>query len=359
MKINKRLSIALLVIAISVMTLGVANANAKYNVDEYLRNNGITDQDKSTTTVEMQLQDAFNSKKLTRVVWFGLKPSIDDIVVVRNGRYFVAWSSAELYNEFKNELESQKEALKIILNTQGLDMAKLYPDYEIVSINGVPWQETDSKDFIEGKINDEKIRNGSILNKNPKYLHTIKDSRFNGFSLDLYQDGKSQQQVLIQSERVRNGLPVNYKETVTGTPTNTSAISNLLNFVKNGVALQIGMNNAVLFKDSNPVNNAIMDTTPKVTSGITMIPLRGVFDQLGADISYNGSTKKVTIKTVDKTIVLTLGSDIALVNGKQVKMTKPATTDNGRTLIPLRFVGEQLGYKVTWIESQQRILIEK
>lgn len=95
----------------------------------------------------------------------------------------------------------------------------------------------------------------------------------------------------------------------------------------------------------------------------TMVPIRFIGDALGADVSWNQDTLQATITTPDKTIVLTIGSSTALVNGEPVELYDgvPATMAvlNGstRTVVPVRFVSEQLGATVDWDQQQYRVLI--
>jgi hypothetical protein len=63
------------------------------------------------------------------------------------------------------------------------------------------------------------------------------------------------------------------------------------------------------------------------------------------------------VKYKDKEVVLTLDSDDALVNGQVIKLDVPAMVVKGRTLIPLRFVSEQIGMKVKWDEKNKSITI--
>ena len=81
-------------------------------------------------------------------------------------------------------------------------------------------------------------------------------------------------------------------------------------------------------------------------AGHTMIPLRGVLEHLGAEVGYNPQTKEITIKDKGHTVILKQGSDIATVDGKQKKMPKSVYTRNGHTMIPLKFVSENLDHGV-------------
>lgn len=86
----------------------------------------------------------------------------------------------------------------------------------------------------------------------------------------------------------------------------------------------------------------------------TMIPVRLVGEALNAKVSWVDETDQVILRLGSNTIVLTLGSSTALVNGKQETLpdSVPATVmrldGTERTMVPLRFVSEQLGCAVHW-----------
>lgn len=92
------------------------------------------------------------------------------------------------------------------------------------------------------------------------------------------------------------------------------------------------------------------DVQPMMLNQRVMVPLRGVFEQMGADIDWNEAMQQVTAKTEDRTVILRIGNRYATVNGAQVELDTPATTVRNRTMVPLRFIGEALGAKVDWRE---------
>ena len=96
-----------------------------------------------------------------------------------------------------------------------------------------------------------------------------------------------------------------------------------------------------------------------------MLPARFVAESLGADVLWNGDKELVTIKgkhlktSEDITILIYIGSDIAYVNGKEIKLDSAAFVENDRTYTPVRFISEELGASVQWIESEQKVVITK
>lgn len=90
------------------------------------------------------------------------------------------------------------------------------------------------------------------------------------------------------------------------------------------------------------------DTPPVIKGSRTLIPVRAITEGLGAKVAYDQATKKVTITKDGTTIELTLGSNVAVVNGKQVTLDTSANTMNNRTYVPMRFIMETFNLKVTY-----------
>ncbi|MEW6447431.1 MAG: stalk domain-containing protein [Bacillota bacterium] len=90
------------------------------------------------------------------------------------------------------------------------------------------------------------------------------------------------------------------------------------------------------------------DEFPYIINGTTMVPLRGIFEALGADVRWDGATGTVTATRGDTTVVLKTGSYSAIKNNMQLKLSQPVQQKNGRTMVPLRFISEALGADVQW-----------
>lgn len=91
-----------------------------------------------------------------------------------------------------------------------------------------------------------------------------------------------------------------------------------------------------------------VDVYPKIESDRTLVPLRGVFEALGANVSWDDSIKTVTATKGDITINLQIGSNILYKNGEPIEIDVPAKIENSRTLVPLRAVSEALECMVSW-----------
>lgn len=88
--------------------------------------------------------------------------------------------------------------------------------------------------------------------------------------------------------------------------------------------------------------------TAKVVNNSTFIPLRGVLENMGASLSWDGKLQTVTIQKDSTTIKLVIGSKRVLVNGKAQSLSVAPFLEKGYTFVPLRFISETLGANVTW-----------
>ena len=128
----------------------------------------------------------------------------------------------------------------------------------------------------------------------------------------------------------------------------------------NQIILTIGENNAQVFGETKT-----NDVAPKIVNDRTMLPARFVAENLGAAVEWNKKDELVTItgknlKTgEDVTILIKINSDIAYVNEKEVKLDSAAFIENDRTYTPIRFISEELGADVTWVEGEQKVIITK
>ncbi len=110
------------------------------------------------------------------------------------------------------------------------------------------------------------------------------------------------------------------------------------------------------------INGEVVEVeTPYIAGvGVTLVPMRVISEAFGAEVNWDGDTKTVTVVLGDKTIVVTIDSKTATVNGEEMALEEaPELTENGFTMIPLRFISEQLGAEVDYIHETQTISVEK
>ncbi len=100
-----------------------------------------------------------------------------------------------------------------------------------------------------------------------------------------------------------------------------------------------------------------MDVSPTIVNGRAMVPLRAIFQALGAAVQWNPDDRSIVATKGNTTIKLQIGSASALNNGAQVTLDAAPQIVDGRTLLPVRFVGEAFGAQVNWDAANRRVNI--
>lgn len=100
------------------------------------------------------------------------------------------------------------------------------------------------------------------------------------------------------------------------------------------------------------------DVQPANVNGRLLVPMRVIFEALGASLTWDGATQTVKCQKGSIRIVLTVGSRTAFVNGVAVTLDAAPANINGRVLVPLRFISEALGAAVYWDGPNWRVLID-
>lgn len=99
------------------------------------------------------------------------------------------------------------------------------------------------------------------------------------------------------------------------------------------------------------------DVPPVIEDGRTLVPLSKIFSALGADIQWDGSTQTINASKDGTQIQLIIGQYTALKNGSSVSLDVPPKIVDGRTLVPLAFIGLAMGANVTWDGINNTVII--
>ncbi len=112
--------------------------------------------------------------------------------------------------------------------------------------------------------------------------------------------------------------------------------------------LKIGTPNAIAMGEKTFVDTNNCEVVPFTENGRTLVPVRFISESFGATVGWDDATQTVSVHYKDTEIKLVIGSNQMLVNGQAVVLDVPANTYNSRTLIPLRALVEALGKYVFW-----------
>jgi hypothetical protein len=100
------------------------------------------------------------------------------------------------------------------------------------------------------------------------------------------------------------------------------------------------------------------DVPPTSENGRTLVPMRYIFEALGADVNWIAEENKVVATKGEISIELVPGSNIMLKNGKEIVLDVPAKAIEGRTLVPVRAISEALDADVNWIGEEYKVDIK-
>lgn len=105
--------------------------------------------------------------------------------------------------------------------------------------------------------------------------------------------------------------------------------------------------------DGSPMT--FSDQPPVERAGRIYVPMRAIFERLGATVVYSNGTINATRGR--STIQLQIGSPVATVDGQQVQLDSPPFEIAAHTLVPLRFVSQALGARVAWDQTRMTAYI--
>jgi N-acetylmuramoyl-L-alanine amidase len=111
-----------------------------------------------------------------------------------------------------------------------------------------------------------------------------------------------------------------------------------------------------LFLNGKPL---AAEVPPRIVNGNTLVPIRVIAENLGAKVSWDEHARQVTVTRGATKLILTIDKPEVSVNGTKMQLEVAPAIVDGSTMLPLRFVGEQLGVKVTWDELTRSVFLYK
>jgi len=118
--------------------------------------------------------------------------------------------------------------------------------------------------------------------------------------------------------------------------------------VSNVTGIPIYLNGELISTDVPPYLNA---------DNRVLVPLRAIGEALGATVNYDSGSKSITVSKGNLNIHMTLASKKVLLNGSESLMDTTPVLKNGRTMIPLRYIGEYFGRTVEWNPATRSVNI--
>lgn len=141
--------------------------------------------------------------------------------------------------------------------------------------------------------------------------------------------------------------------------TDTSYITKLTSMIQkyssddyfSTMSVTIGEPNLVIDGEAMPIDNS--GSVAYVENGRTMMPVRGIAEAMGAEVSFDDSTQTVTVETENTYIAMTIGDNEMEVNGQSISLLAAPEIKEERTMLPIRDVAEALDCEVDWHEETQ------
>ena len=106
-----------------------------------------------------------------------------------------------------------------------------------------------------------------------------------------------------------------------------------------------------------PAGTGTLDVPAQIIDGRTVVPLRFLGEALGAEIEWDGVNRQITYIAGDRRIVLTVGQKTVLAGDRTVEIDTAPLIIRDRTMVPVRFVSQWLGAMVKWDAAARRVEI--
>ena len=117
------------------------------------------------------------------------------------------------------------------------------------------------------------------------------------------------------------------------------------------MSVTIGESNLTIDGEAIPIDES--GSVAYVENGRTMMPVRGIAEAIGAEVSYDNDTQTVKVENEDTMIAMTIGEPEMQVNGQSIALLTAPEIKEERTMLPVRDVAEALDFEVKWQQDTQ------
>ncbi|MCK5849253.1 MAG: hypothetical protein KAH01_08705 [Caldisericia bacterium] len=234
----------------------------------------------------------------------------------------------------------------ILKDPSGADMKSDSESFELI----VSEEDTEPPTLEIEEIGTVSEPNAVIKGKTePEAIVTV-----DGEEIEVSEDGSFEHEVSLE-------VGENTFEVISKDKASNETKKSIVITYKEPVVLKFQIGNKTVYVNDEPVEIEAAPFVDKV-SGRTMVPIRIVAESVGAEIGWEGSERKITLTQGDTIIELWIDKPIAKVNGvpTPIDMGSPKLAPfvvNGRTVLPLRFVAENLGCAIGWDGATQTITL--
>ncbi|PHV72288.1 hypothetical protein CS063_02090 [Sporanaerobium hydrogeniformans] len=112
-----------------------------------------------------------------------------------------------------------------------------------------------------------------------------------------------------------------------------------------------------LYVNKNEVKTTLMP--PVQIEERVLVPVREVFEPMGAQVEWDGKAQKVWIMYEEDVLALEVNQKVATVNDQPLEMDVPAKIINDKLMVPVRFISEAMGFEVSWVQASRSVYIDE
>jgi FtsP/CotA-like multicopper oxidase with cupredoxin domain len=280
-----------------------------------------------------------------------------------------AWTGGPAYDKeytfVLNEIDPAWH--KAVEEGKPYDRTDFHPRYWTINGKAYPDTEADPTTMIEGKVGETVLVRliNSGYQTHSMHLH---GSHFKVIA----SDGRPLPEVL-EKDTINVGPGERYDLLITFTQSGEFPFHshNIIDNTNNGVypgglhtmvsiasaaskSIVLRAGNADVQIDGKAIT---LDSPPQLIGDTTYVPLKFIGNQLGADVQWIDAERSVVYTTKDTKIQLWIDQNKVVVNGKELTMEQQPIIQNGSSMVPLRFVSENLGAKVSYDPSTKAVTL--
>ena len=123
------------------------------------------------------------------------------------------------------------------------------------------------------------------------------------------------------------------------------------------ISVKIGDSNLSIDGEAVPIDES--GSAAYVEKGRTMLPVRGIAEAMGADVSYDEKSEAVSIQSAEVSVQMIVGENSMTVNGETQSLITAPEIKNDRTMLPVRDVAEALDCEVEWDAETETAVFTK